>query len=425
MNHKTELGSRIAQVHNGSSLFTGDAGQGESNIRRWLIENDWVEAIVALPLNLFYNTGIATYIWVLSNKKLKARKGKIQLIDATQWYRPLRKNLGKKNCELAEEDIQRIMDAYVGFKQTEQSKIFPNAAFGYWKVVVERPLRLKSQLTVARIEALRFASGDEEIRSQLIDEFGDALFEDFPGIQKALIKRLAEWGSDEEDEDGAPTKSLPESKKKKLLSADTWQRDARLVSIGSDLRKEIGERLFNDHNSFCEVVDAAIEKLGLKVAATDLKSVLRGVSWTDESAVPVIAKTQKPNKKLKPDPLNGLYQWDKLPGCFSPGLDRLEAYPTGTLVEFEPDPDLRDSEQIPLLEEGGIEAFIEREVLPYTPDSWLQNRKGSLRVGYEISFIRHFYKPAPLRTLDEIRADIFAVEQEAEGLLAEIVGVSK
>ncbi len=143
MKQGTALGSRVAQVHNGSSLFTGDAGQGESNIRRWLIENDWLEAIVALPLNMFYNTGIATYIWVLSSRKPAHRRGKVQLIDATQWSKPLRKNLGKKNCELSEEDIKRICDTFLNFEGSEQSKIFPNAAFGYWKVTVERPLRLK------------------------------------------------------------------------------------------------------------------------------------------------------------------------------------------------------------------------------------------------------------------------------------------
>src|SRR5207248_3455899 len=134
MKHGTKLGSRIAEVHNGSSLFTGDAGQGESNIRRWIIENDWLEAVVALPLNMFYNTGIATYIWVLSNRKPAHRKGHVQLIDATQWFRPLRKNLGKKNCELSPEDIQRISRTFLDFEETADSKIFPNGAFGYWKV---------------------------------------------------------------------------------------------------------------------------------------------------------------------------------------------------------------------------------------------------------------------------------------------------
>ncbi|WP_218185072.1 class I SAM-dependent DNA methyltransferase [Methanogenium cariaci] len=143
MKHESRLGSRIAEVHNGSSLFTGDAGQGESNIRRWIIENDWLEAIVALPLNMFYNTGIATYIWVLTNRKPEHRRGKVQLIDATKWYKPLRKNLGKKNCHLSEEDCTRICDTFLAFEETEESKIFENAAFGYQKVTVERPLRLK------------------------------------------------------------------------------------------------------------------------------------------------------------------------------------------------------------------------------------------------------------------------------------------
>ena len=142
MKHGAERGSRIAEVHNGSSLFTGDAGQGESNIRRWIIENDWLEAIVALPLNMFYNTGIATYVWVLSNRKAAQRRGRVQLIDATQWFQPLRKNLGKKNCELSPDDIRRICDVFLAFEETEQSKIFPNQAFGYWKLTVERPLRL-------------------------------------------------------------------------------------------------------------------------------------------------------------------------------------------------------------------------------------------------------------------------------------------
>ena len=140
MKQGTRLGSRIAEVHNGSSLFTGSAGQGESNIRRWIIENDWLEAIVALPLNMFYNTGIATYVWVLTNRKPEHRRGKVQLIDATKWFRPLRKNLGKKNCELGPEDIEKICKTFVDFEESEESKIFDNEAFGYWKVTVERPL---------------------------------------------------------------------------------------------------------------------------------------------------------------------------------------------------------------------------------------------------------------------------------------------
>ena len=149
MKHGTAFGSRLAEVHNGSSLFTGDAGQGESNIRRWIIENDWLEAVVALPLNMFYNTGIATYVWVLTNRKPAHRRGKVQLIDATPWFRPLRKNLGKKNCGLSEDDITRICDEFLKFDQTDHSKIFDNAEFGYWKVTVERPLAPAASTRIA------------------------------------------------------------------------------------------------------------------------------------------------------------------------------------------------------------------------------------------------------------------------------------
>ena len=166
MKQGTALGSRIAEVHNGSSLFTGDAGQGESNIRRWIIENDWLEAIVALPLNMFYNTGIATYVWVLTNRKPEPRRGKVQLIDATGWHRPLRKNLGKKNCELGEEDIARICDTFLTFEETEQSKIFDNAAFGYWKVTVERPLRIDRGRPQPRLQGRRDQEAEGDQRAQ-------------------------------------------------------------------------------------------------------------------------------------------------------------------------------------------------------------------------------------------------------------------
>ena len=403
MNHKTPLGSRIAEVHNGSSLFTGDAGQGESNIRRYIIENDWLEAIVALPLNLFYNTGIATYIWVLSNRKPEHRKGKVQLIDATQWFKPLRKNLGKKNCELSDEDIRCISDTFLAFEETEQAKIFPNEHFGYWKVIVERPLRLHSRLSMQAIESLRFSSGDEDIRFQLYEEFGDRLFEDFNSVKAQLGKRLTGWGNgDHEDdtEEGMAAQSrLPEGKKKKLLNPHTWERDARLAGTALVLRQELGKDLFEDHNLFRTAVKDAIEKLGLRVSAADLKIILRAVSWREETAPPVIGKIHKKGKAA-PDPLRGRYK-AKVDG-------------KTCVVEYEPDSDLRDTEQVPILEPGGIEAFIRREVLPYTPDAWI---KEAAKKGYEISFTRHFYKPTPLRTLEEIRADILAVEKEAEGLM--------
>jgi len=410
MNFKSALGSRIAEVHNGSSLFTGDAGQGESNIRRWLIENDWLEAIVALPLNLFYNTGIATYIWVVSNRKPAHRAGQVQLIDATQWFKPLRKNLGKKNCELSPEDIERISHTFLDFKETPESKIFPNAAFGYWKVTVERPLRLHSQLTLKAIETLRFTSGDEDLRSTLYEELGDGLFTNFGNVSAALETRLTDWGSEEEeteDEEGGSAKNgLPEKKKKKLLDPKTWERDGRLVEIATKLREALGDKLFEDHNVFRDRVDAALKKADLKLTAADLKQILKAVSWRVETAPPVIAKAHKPGK-VKADPLHGLFE------------ATVDGKPA--IVENEPDSDLRDTEQVPLLEVGGIEAFIHREVLPYTPDAWI--KEDATKIGYEISFTRHFYKPQPLRTLEEISADILAIEKEAEGLLDDLLKV--
>jgi len=404
MNHRSALGSRIAEVHNGSSLFTGDAGSGESNIRRWLIENDWLEAIVALPLNMFYNTGIATYIWVLSNKKPAHRKGQVQLIDASQWFKPLRKNLGKKNCELSPEDIERISRAFLDFKETPESKIFPNAAFGYWKVTVERPLRLHSQLSLRAIETLRFASGDEGMRASLYEEFGDDLFSSFDKISATLEKRLAEWGSDEDEgddeEDNSAKKGLPEKKKKKLLDSKTWERDGRFVEVATKLREALGDTLFEDYNAFRDRVDAALRKADIKVPAADLKQILKAVNWRVETAPPVIAKVHKPGK-VKADPLRGLFE------------ATVDGKPA--IVEYESDSDLRDTEQVPLLEEGGIEAFIRREVLPFTPDAWI--KEDATKIGYEVSFTRHFYKPQPLRSLEEISADILAIEKEAEGLL--------
>lgn len=148
-------GSRIASVHNGSSLATGDAGGGESNIRRYIIENDMLETIIQLPNNLFYNTGITTYIWVLSNKKVKKRSGKVQLIDASQLFRKLRKNLGQKNCEFTPVHIKQITQLYLGMPENNESKIFDNIEFGYYKVIIERPSRKAAQFTLERVATLR------------------------------------------------------------------------------------------------------------------------------------------------------------------------------------------------------------------------------------------------------------------------------
>jgi type I restriction enzyme M protein len=409
MKHDTPLGSRIAEVHNGSSLFTGDAGQGESNIRRWILENDWLEAIIALPLNMFYNTGIATYIWVLSNRKPEHRRGKVQLIDATNWFQPLRKNLGKRNCELSAEDHQRIVRAFLDFKETEQSKIFPNEAFGYWKITVERPLRLHSQFSKKGIEALRFNSGDEELRRELLARFGQAIYEDFGKVSPEMEKILcapAESG-ESEDEDGGQDKkpAVSEKRRKKLLEEATWERDRKLLEAARQLAQAMGENVFEDHNSFRSEFDKKVKELGIKLSASDRKAIINGVSWRVETAAPVIATVHKPGK-VEADPLHGRY---------AVSIDGKHA-----VVEYESDSELRDTEQVPLLENGGIEAFFRREVLPYVFDAWID--EGATKVGYEISFTRVFYKPQPLRTLDEIRQEIEVLEKESGGPLAEIIG---
>ncbi len=409
------VGSRIALVHNGSALFTGDAGQGESNIRRWVLENDWLEAIIALPLNIFYNTGIATYIWVLANRKAAARRGKVQLIDASAWFQPLRRNLGKKNCELAEADIQRILDLYLGEAQeTAQSKWFDTQDFGYWKITVERPLRLKSQLKTAAIETLRFATGDEALRAEIYAQHGDRLYTDFTKLKPEIEVWLKGDGDDESDssdedgEDSAPAKkAIPEKRRKKLLDTATWQRDKALLDLALLAQQDLGEAVFDDHNVFRAKFDAAMKAHGQKPGAADKKVIFKAVSWRDDTAPPVVAK----RTKLKKDE------------HFEPGLDGAYLETVGKdrfMVEYEPDSDLRDTEQVPLKEPGGIEAFFRREVLPHASDAWMDDEK--TQIGYEISFARYFYKPAPLRSLAEIRADILKLEQQTEGLLHKIVG---
>lgn len=419
MKHNTPLGSRIALVHNGSALFTGDAGQGESNIRRWVLENDWLEAIIALPLNIFYNTGIATYIWVLANKKAGHRKGRVQLIDASQWFQPLRRNLGKKNCELGEADIARILNLYLGEAQeTEQSRWFDTEDFGYWKITVERPLRLKSQLSEERIGSLRFASGDEALRAEIYATHGEALYTEFakrkPAIEAWL--KAEDENEDDDSEDGdsgddgeapTPRKAVPVKRRKKLLDASTWQRDKGLMEVAQRAQKALGSAVFDDHNDFRARFDAALKAQGERLSAPEKKAIYKALSWRDETAPPVIAK----RSKLKAGE------------HFEPGFDGAYLETVGKdrfMVEYEPDSELRDTEQVPLKESGGIDAFFEREVLPHAPDAWIATDK--TQIGYEISFARYFYKPAPLRTLAEIRADIVKLEQQTEGLLDKIVG---
>ncbi|MDD5793026.1 MAG: class I SAM-dependent DNA methyltransferase [Erysipelotrichaceae bacterium] len=298
MKTDTELGSRIAEVHNGSSIFTGDAGSGESNARRYLIENDLVEAIIALPENMFYNTGIGTYIWVLSNKKEERRKGKIQLIDATAMKSPLRKNMGKKNCELTPELRKEIIKIFLDMEESEVSKIFNNEEFGYWAVTVERPLRLR-------------VYPEREIPTGVLKETE----------MEAYI---------------AGIKAVPST-----VALDDWKAFAK---------------------------------------ATKLKAALL--------------------KKVRP------YITEK--------------DPLAKIVDGEADPELRETEQIPLNYPGGIKEYTKQEIIPFAEDAWVDMK--TLKIGYGLSFSKYFYHAPARRTVNAILEELKKVESESKGLIEEIIG---
>ena len=298
MKKDSPLGSRIAEVHNGSSIFTGDAGSGESNARRYMIENDLVEAIIAVPENMFYNTGIGTYIWILSNKKEERRKGKIQLIDATAMKSPLRKNMGKKNCEFTPEIRKEIVRIFLEMEESEISMVFDNKEFAYWTITVERPLRLRVYPS-REIPADLFKKADE-----------------LASVRAALASVPA----------GTPT--------------DDWEAFAKATRL----------------------------KAGV------LKKIRPFITEKDSSAQP---------------------------------------------IKSEADVDLRDTENVPFTYEGGIEAFMQNEVLTYAPDAFVDTKK--TQIGYEISFIKYFYKPEEMRGMSEIIAQLNSLEKEADGVLAEIM----
>ena len=299
MKKDTELGSRIAEVHNGSSIFTGDAGSGESNARRYLIENDFVEAIIALPENMFYNTGIGTFIWILSNKKAERRKGKIQLIDATAMKSPLRKNMGKKNCELTPEIRKEIVRLFLEMEESDISMIFDNNEFAYWTITVERPLRLRIY----------------------------------------------------------PDREIP---------ANTFKKVDELAAVRDAVTAAAAIAPMDDWCAFAKAT---------KLKATQLKKIRPFITEKDAEAKP---------------------------------------------IDGEPDVELRDTENVPFTYEGGIEAFMQNEVLTYAPDAWVDEKK--TQIGYEVSFTKYFYKPVELRGLSEILASLSELEKEANGILAEIMG---
>ncbi|HYG15436.1 MAG TPA: N-6 DNA methylase, partial [Bacteroidia bacterium] len=326
------------------------------------------ECIIALPKNIFYNTGIPTYIWIVSNKKAKNRKGKVQLINALDMSTKLRKNLGQKNCELTVDHIDQITQLYIDFKETEISKIFSNEYFGYNKITVERPLRLSAQFTDEAIASLRFDRTLEDEMKWAYEHFGDELYTDFDKCKPKIEAHLKLTDS-----------ALSASQRNKLLNGLHWQYHLDLMQAAEILAGVLGKQPFNDFNDFEPKLNKAIKKLKLELDGLAIKNLISAITYKNEDAEKVLSKKGK--------------------------------------TTYEPDPDLRDTENVPLSED--IYEYFEREVLAHIPDAWIDENKTV--TGYEISFTRYFYNYVPPRSLEEITAEILQLETETEGILNQIV----
>ncbi len=396
------LGTRIASVHNGSSLFTGDAGSGESNIRRYIIENDYLEAIIQLPNNLFYNTGITTYIWVLSNNKAPHRKGKVQLIDASSLYQKLRKNLGEKNCEFSAEHIDKITHFYLEMPNQGISKVFDNSDFGYYKVTVERPLRLAAQFTPERLGVLRFVSGLREAMEWMYEQWGEAIYSELSEHQAAIEVYLEQEGIE-----------LNKKQRDVLLAVKTWETQRELMAVGEKLMSEVGQGLWLDFNEFLLKVEAAIKKLAIKLSASEKNQLMSAISWRDEKAEKVVKKIHKFKDEALSDLLLELDTSEERLQDFGYWTGKKP----GQWIEYESDSELRDTENVPLKDD--IYDYFVREVRPHVDDAWMAMDK--TQIGYEISFNKYFYQHKSLRSLEEVTAEILTLEQETEGLLKRLV----
>lgn len=415
---QSPLGSRIASVHNGSSLFTGDAGGGESNIRRYIIENDYLDTIIQLPNNLFYNTGITTYIWVLTNNKSKERKGKVQLIDAGLLFRKLRKNLGNKNCEFAPEHIREIVSVYMEMRAVERkideetkeevgiaSKIFDNSDFGYYKVTIERPKRLKAQFTDERISELRFDKSLKEPMVWAYETYGEEVYSSISKHEKAIL----DWCDKQE-------LSLNAKQQKSLVSEALWKKQLNLLDVAKSLMKAVGTAEFNDFNVFQEKVDEALKKINVKLSSSEKNAILNAVSWYDESAEKVVKGTVKLSGEKLEKLLAHL-------GCKESELSDFGYFKTSKkdeYLEYETESDLRDTENVPLKE--NIYQYFLREVKPHVEEAWIN--LDSTKIGYEISFNKYFYRHKPLRSIEEVSLDILRLEQESDGLISEILSLA-
>ena len=434
-------GSRIGIILNGSPLFTGGAGSGESEIRRYILEADLLEAIIALPNDMFYNTGIATYIWILSNKKAEERRGQVQLIDGSNLYSKMRKSLGSKRNEMSEDDIKTITRSFGNFEvvdarvldkpeevksnrgrqsanpkaepaKTFASKIFKTHEFGYRRLTIERPLRLSAQLTDSAIESLRYAAKPfDMVMPALYEKFGsdwttDSDNNSYGDLSAVTVDARAMIKADFSE--------LKESQVKDVLDAKIWQTQLALVNKAKALQAAIGTSQFDDFNEFDKVFKQALKDAEVNLDTKEKKQLMDAITWNNPEAEPVIKKAVKV--------ANPLY------GAFS--YKPTNSNKPAKIVEFQPDGDLRDYENVPLdpsmTTTELIEAYFAREVQPHVPDAWINADKTDAIddeigiVGYEIPFNRHFYVYEPPRALADIDADLDAVSTGIMQLLGEV-----
>lgn len=426
-----ENGGRIGIILNGSPLFTGGAGSGESEIRRYILEADLLEAIVALPTDMFYNTGIATYVWVLSNKKSEERKGKVQLINGSDLCSKMRKSLGSKRNVMDEDDIATItrcfghfeaVDAYsldkaadvksnrgrqsatpkADVPKTFASKIFATHEFGYRRITIERPLRLSAQFTYDAIASLRFATGALKSVMQWIyehvgDEWTESTYGQLANHEETIRAKIKKDFAD-----------LKEKQIKDVLEASLWLAQKSLMEKSQQLRAHIGDTQSDDFNEFDKTLTQAQKALGIKLDAKEQKQLLDAITWKNPEAEPIVKKVLKD----KENPIYGKFTYN------------------GKVVEFETDGDLRDNENVPLNPSLTVneinETYFKKEVQPHVPDAWINpdkrdDKDGEIGiVGYEIPFNRHFYVYQPPRKLEEIDADLDAVTKSILTLLQEV-----
>lgn len=364
-----------------------------------------------------YNTGITTYIWLLTNAKPEGRRSRVQLIDANLMFRKLRKNLGDKNCEFAPEHIDDIIAAYMAFQPVERQldangdptgiavQIFDNTDFGYHKVTIERPDRRRAQFSAERLEPLRFDKSLREPMEHLWAEHGDKVYE--PGFLKSQAKAIQAWCEEQEI-------ALNAKQRGKLVDTSIWLRQRDLIGVGHQLMQAVGTEETADFNAFRDHVGKVLKARKIKLTATEKNAILNAVSWYADDAEKVIDSIQRYSKAELEAAAARL-------GC---GIDELGdfglyAQPDGSYLTYESSTDLRDSEAVPL--KDSIHRYFKAEVKPHVAEAWIN--LDTVKIGYEISFNKYFYRHKPLRSLDDVTRDILALEQKADGLIADILGV--